>query len=304
MKAYQKQPARDVYQIITDLIVEKLESGFIPWHRPWSAYGPAVSYVSRKPYRGINALLMNFLPFEKPFYLTFRQVQELGGHIRKGCKSVPVIYWNYQFFEAKTGEKLSEQQARALPAKQVRKSVFLKYYNVFNIDQVEGVDFKIPALAIKPENQVLQSCEDIVSNMPQCPRIQHENPKRAFYSPLEDYVNIPSLEFFQSSEFFYSVLFHELTHATGHTSRLNRPEISEPIKMHSESYSKEELVAELGASFLCGQAGIQCERTVENSAAYIQGWLGRLGEDKQLIVEAAAKAQKAADFILGVDQPI
>ncbi len=297
-----KNSPKDIYQEITNLIIEKLEQGFIPWHRPWSAYGAAASYITKKPYRGVNALLMNMLNHEKPYYLTFKQAKELGGMVRKGSKSVPVLYWNFYFKHAETGKKLTEAVARKLPADKVKKLAFLREYNVFNIDQIDNIEFNFPEVVIKPENGIIESCESIVTGMPKAPAIKHDNAKRAFYVPSQDYVNMPDIKFFDSSEFYYDTLFHELVHSTGHQSRLSRPEITEHNSFGSENYSKEELVAELGGSFLCGHAGIQNDRTVENNAAYIQGWVKKLKNDNQLIIQATGKAQKAADYILNLER--
>lgn len=123
----------DVYQIITDLIIEKLESGTIPWKQPWNDYGPACNYLSKKPYRGINQLILNGL-HTKPFYLTFHQAVSLGGRINKGAKSIPVTYWNFINRHKETGKKLSDAEATSTPADLVVRSAFLKYYRVFNID--------------------------------------------------------------------------------------------------------------------------------------------------------------------------
>ncbi|WP_417591438.1 ArdC family protein [Owenweeksia hongkongensis] len=297
-----KNSSYDIYQNITDQIIEKLEQGFIPWHKPWSAYGAASSYITRKPYRGINALLMNMLPYEKPYYLTFKQAKDLGGTVRKGSKAVPVIFWNFVFLHADTKKKITEAEARKLPADQVLKSAYLKEYKVFNIDQIDNVEIDIPELILKPENEVLEACENIITGMSNAPAIKNSDAKRAFYTPSSDYVNIPDIKFFDSSEFYYDTLFHELIHSTGHQSRLNRPEITKMNSFGSKDYSKEELVAELGGSFLCGYTGIQNERTLENSTAYIQGWVKKLESDKRFIIEAAAKAQKAADYILNLDR--
>ena len=293
-----KHSSNDIYQNITNLIIEKLEQGFIPWHKPWSAYGAAASYITRKPYRGINALLINMLPYEKPYYLTFKQAKDLGGTIRKGSKAIPVIFWNFIFLHADTKKKITEAEARKLPAEKVLKSALLKEYKVFNIDQIDNIEIDIPEVILKPENEIITACEDIVTGMPNAPKIKHTDAKRAFYTPTRDFVNIPDMKFFDNSEFYYDTLFHELIHSTGHQSRLNRPEITELNSFGSKDYSKEELVAELGGSFLCGQAGIQSERTLENSTAYIQSWIKKLQNDKRFIIEAATKAQKAADFIL------
>jgi antirestriction protein ArdC len=167
----------------------------------------------------------------------------------------------------------------------------LRLYTVFNIEQCEGLGVKVPA-PVKNANEPIPACEGIVAAMPQCPRIKGDS--RAFYSPHEDFVGIPPKETFTKAEEYYCALFHELVHSTGHASRVKR-EMSG--RMGSESYSKEELVAEMGAAFLCGHAGIE-QATIENSAAYIANWLGRLKEDKKLVILAGAAAQKATDFIL------
>jgi antirestriction protein ArdC len=179
---------------------------------------------------------------------------------------------------------------------------FLRYYSVFNAVQCEGIESLVP----KPEgcrrdHNPIEAGERIVSAMPRRPEIK-PGLDRAFYSPAGDYVSIPSPGQFKGGEDYYSVLFHELTHATGHESRLNRKGVGstdgEWSAFGSTPYAKEELVAEMGAAFLCGQAGI-VERTIDNSAAYVKSWLARLKDDRRLVVQAAAQAQKAADFILG-----
>jgi antirestriction protein ArdC len=180
---------------------------------------------------------------------------------------------------------------------------FLRYYSVFNLAQCDGIpQDKIPVLdACKREHTAIAEAERIVAGMPKRPEIQNKW-QRAFYSPDADFVGMPQPELFRSGEDYYSVLFHELTHATGHESRLNRKGVSGSDGLWSAfgttPYASEELVAEMGAAFLCGQSGI-VERTIDNSAAYVQSWLQRLKDDRRLVVHAAAQAQKAADFILG-----
>jgi antirestriction protein ArdC len=169
----------------------------------------------------------------------------------------------------------------------------LRFFYVFNAAQIEGLS-EVPdpaplAVTTKPA--------EIVANMPQRPEIKLGFAK-AFYSPGADYVGMPNPERFTSEDEYFSALYHELCHATGAASRLNRPTITEANGFGSEAYSKEELIAEMGAAFLCGQAGI-AERTLNKSAAYLQNWLEALRNDRTLIVQAAAQAQKAADFILG-----
>jgi len=277
-----------VYKIITDQIIEKLEQGTIPWHMPWSADGPK-NLISDKPYRGINVFLLGSLGYMSPYWLTFKQAQSLGGHVNKGEKSVPVIFW-------KTYSKLETNDE----GKHEEKSRFvLRYYRVFNIEQCN-----LPAEEVPQEDPPAQTfdpipkAQSVVEAMPNAPELTHQS-QRACYSPLLDQVNMPRPESFDTPENYYSTLFHELTHSTGHESRLNRKGITGPVRFGSHSYSKEELIAEMGSAFLSGHCGIE-DRILDNSAAYINGWLGRLKNDPKLVVMAAAKAQKASDYIQGV----
>jgi antirestriction protein ArdC len=287
----------DVYQIITDLIIEKLESGTIPWKQPWSDYGPACNYLSKKPYRGINQLILAGL-HTKPFYLTFQQAVSLGGRVRKGAKSIPVTYWNFINRHKETGKKLSEAEAQSTPAEFLVKTAFLKYYRVFNVDDILDVVFDIPELQPGHDNYAIERCEAIIENMPNRPEIRHKE-NQAYYHPVYDYINMPPIEHFKTSELYYHVLNHELCHATGNAKRLNRFKSNETNPFNSKSsYTKEELVAEIGAAFLNNHAGILNDETLQDSTAYIQGWLKQLRNDKKFIIEASAKAQKAVDYIL------
>jgi len=286
--------ANTVYQIITERVIALLEQGTVPWQKPWSGAEQAPqNLISRKPYRGVNVFLLHAMAFESPFWLTFKQAQELGGHVRKGERACPVVFWKWLDLEREaTGD---DSKTKRIP--------FLRYYSVFNVAQCDGIPSeRIPALrATARQHEAIAQAERIVAEMPKCPTIQHGG-ARACYWPSFDRVDMPKAESFRSGEEYYSVLFHELTHATGHESRLARKGVSgsgdEWSAFGSTPYAKEELVAEMGAAFLCGQAGI-VERTIDNSAAYVGSWLQRLKDDVRLIVTAAAQAQKAADFILG-----
>jgi antirestriction protein ArdC len=286
---------KDVYQIITDLIIEKLESGTIPWKQPWSDYGPACNYLSKKPYRGINQLILAGL-HSKPFYLTFQQAVSLGGRIRKGAKSIPVTYWNFVYRHKETGKKLSEAEVKSTPIDLLVKTAFLKYYRVFNVDDILDVVFDIPELQPGQDNYTIELCDAIIENMPKKPEIRHKENK-AYYHPVYDYINMPPIEHFKTSELYYSIFHHELIHSVGHPKRLNRFEGNE-INAFNSNYSKEELVAEIGAAFLNSHAGILNNETLQDSTSYIQGWLKQLRNDKKFIIEASAKAQKAVDYIL------
>ena len=272
-----------VYEQITERIITLLAQGTVPWQKPWKARtGLPRNFVSQKPYRGINVFLLLAMSYESPFWLTFRQALQLGGAVRRGEKSCPVVFWKQTTIEDKeSGEP--------------QKIPLLRYYHVFNVAQCDGLKTGTGPVA-EPVNGILKP-DEIVAHMPQRPEIKH-GMARAFYSPHEDCVGLPVRERFDRAEGYYATLFHELVHATGHESRLNRVTLTEKAGFGSNPYCKEELIAEMGAAFLCGQAEI-AERTIDNSAAYLNGWLEQLRNDKTLIVQAAAQAQKAADFILG-----
>lgn len=278
-----QHPHRDAYELITERIVALLSQGTVPWRKPWNAHTRFPrNLLSKKPYRGVNVFLLMALNYESPFWLTFRQAMDLGGRVRKGEKACPVVFWKPVSVEdQETGE------TKEIP--------FLRVYHVFNSSQCEGLEGILPitdpaaATAAKPA--------EIIERMPHRPVIKHGMTK-AFYVPDEDYVGMPDRVRFDHETCYYSTLFHELAHSTGHASRLDRATLAAKAGFGSDPYCKEELIAEMGAAFLCGQADI-AETTLESSAAYIQGWLAQVNHDKTLIVQAASQAQKAADYILG-----
>ncbi|HEY5298597.1 MAG TPA: zincin-like metallopeptidase domain-containing protein [Verrucomicrobiae bacterium] len=273
-----------VYDQITERIIALLEKGTVPWRKPWkSEAGLPRNLVTKKPYRGINFVLLHAMHYESPYWLTFRQALELGGNVRKGEKACPVVFWKQLEREDKqTGE--------------TEKIPMMRFYSVFNVAQCDGLK-NIPAPVQTPLNAPTKP-EEIIAAMPMPPEIKHGMSK-AFYSPSADIVAMPDRAQFEKDAGYFATLFHELIHATGHAARLNRPTLTESAGFGSNPYCKEELIAEMGAAFICGQAGI-AESILENSAAYVQNWLEQLKNDKKLIVQAAAQAQKAADFILGV----
>jgi len=276
--------AMDVYQIITERIVTQLESGTIPWRRPWSAGRQPQNLVSKRAYRGVNVFLLGCQSFESPYWLTFKQAQELKGHVRKGQHATPVVFWKWF-------EREDDESGKVKPAP------LLRYYSVFNAEQCELPDGTVPDVepATAPVDPIEQ-CEAVVKSMPKRPEIRHGGDS-AFYRPATDSVTMPARNRFSWSAEYYSTLFHELAHATGHSTRLNRPGITELAAFGTPTYSKEELVAEMSAAFLCGHCRIE-QTTIPNSAAYIAGWLKQLQNDRRLVVHAGAAAQKAADFVL------
>jgi len=284
-----------VYELINNKIMELLQQGTVPWRKSWhAASNYPKNLVSKKEYRGINIFLLGCQQYSSPYWLTFKQCQEKGGHVRKGEKSTPVIFWKW--IDRKDADFSIDNTLLLNETTSNNKIPMLRYYNVFNIEQVEGITTPpAPETVANPFNPI-ERAEEIVAGMPLRPDIRHGG-NEACYSPMLDYVKLPEPSAFQSPEEYYSTAFHELTHSTGHASRVGRKGILEPSYFGSHEYSKEELVAEMGAAFLCGVAGIE-QRTIENSAAYIAGWLKALKNDKKLLVMAAAQAQHASDYIL------
>ncbi|UCE66767.1 MAG: DUF1738 domain-containing protein [Candidatus Zixiibacteriota bacterium] len=273
-------------EIITQRIIDKLESGTIPWHKPWAGGGIPKNLISKKEYRGINPFILGSAGYAYPYFLTFKQAKECGGHIRKGSKGLPVVFYKSIVKENPDNPEETEKYS------------VLRYYTVFNIEQTDGIDYasSITDIPVLSNFQALQEAESLIQNMPNKPKCQViEN--RAYYSPTKDIVNMPKRDMFESEPAYYSTYFHELTHSTGHESRLNRKTLKDLAAFSDHDYTKEELCAEMGAAMLCGNIGIE-NRTIDNSAAYIAGWLRALRSDKKFVIQAAAQAQKAVDYIL------
>jgi antirestriction protein ArdC len=278
-----------VYEIVTEKIIKQLESGVAPWHKPWTCQTPA-NLLTQKEYRGLNVFTLASQGFPSRFWLTYNQATKLGGRIRKGEKSSPVIFWNIG----------DEQETTAQDgAKATSRSFLLRYYSVFNLSQTEGIDIPASILQETRTNDPIETCEQIVTNMPVPPAFEQSD--KAWYSPTNDVVGMPARGLFHSSEEYYATEFHELAHSTGHAKRLHRENFDNPVSFGSESYSREELIAEMTSAMLCGIAGIE-QRILENSAAYLKTWIARLKSDSRLLVSAASQAQKAADFIQGKPQ--
>jgi antirestriction protein ArdC len=291
---------RDLYQEVTDRMIELLEQGVAPWRCTWSKYGAARNYATGHIYTGINAFLMNLTPHPIPYFMSFKQAKAKGGKIKKGAKANMVLFYKTLFKNEDEGF-ISGKQALALQGmgEEVQTIPMLKYYNVFNIEDVEGIEIDIPEVELK-EHERNESCENIIQNVQNAPEYVHQDANRAYYTPLSDKLNMPALGQFETAEDYYCTFFHELTHATGHKSRLNREGITKLKPFGSPSYSREELIAEMGASFIAAHVGINYDEITQNSAAYLQGWLSVLKADKKLIFKAAAEAQRAADYILSV----
>lgn len=297
MKTTNAKPTTEkanVYQLVTDRIMEALEAGVIPWRKTWKGGVHAMNWMTKRAYTGINALLTNLSPYEYPYFLTFKQANALGGKVKKGAKSIPVVFWK-KILKDQDGNIVADSEAGN--RNDLKEKYVLRYYRVFNIADVEDVDFVLPELPVS-EAKPSKVCEELVATMPNPPIIKVGNHEPC-YMPAQDSVFMPSLARFGEAEMYYSTLFHELIHATGHASRLNREAVVNTAKFGTITYSKEELTAEIGAAFLCRITGIELPETFENATAYIQSWLAKLEADKRFIFKAAAEAQKATKYILG-----
>lgn len=279
------------YETITERVLELLEAGTVPWHQPWASSEMRPRNLRGNVYRGVNAFMTGCQGYSDPRWLTYKQCEAAGGQVRKGEKSTPVMFWKFiekpgDADEAEAGEKTRGRR------------MFAKGYRVFNVEQCDGLELE-PIIRPAPRAvSPIQECERIVAGMPNRPDVVHAG-GRAFYRPSTDTVTFPPMSSFESGPAYYGTAFHELAHSTGHASRLNRKGLEEAAGFGSATYSREELVAEMTAAFLAGEAGISAV-TVEQTAAYIDGWRRALRADPSCVVMAGAQAQKAADYILDI----
>ena len=269
------------YEVIADRILAMLDEGVPPWRQPWVTRSPR-SWKG-DAYRGINALMLGLTGYEDPRWITYRQALKQGGHVLKGEKSMPVVFWNWID---------KEDEATG----QVAHRPFVRIYRVFNVQQCDGVD--LPSMAL-PDGEIepIQAANDVVAAYADGPAVRHGGASAAYSSRL-DVIRMPHRGDFDSADAYYATLFHELAHSTGHESRIGRRMETE---FGTHAYGREELVAEFGAAFLCARAGIDPAREAV-SAAYVESWIRTIGAGKRLVVEAAAAGQRAADHVLGEER--
>lgn len=274
-----------IYEIITNRIVEEIEkNNILPWQKEWSCKLP-MNYCSQRQYRGINLLLLPQTASNQ--FITWSQLSALRKKdgslkLKKGCIQHIVIFFN-------TFEDKPEEDG------QIEHKGYLKYYKVFAIEDVENLK---PMRVNNINNNPHEDTESLINSYLSKESISLNtiSGDKACYSPTLDRITIPQLQAFNSSNSYYQTLLHECIHSSGHAKRLNR--LSNDAFFGIKNYSKEELTAELGASFLCGQLGLETDKTINNSAAYIKSWLRVLKDDKRFIYHASAQAQRAVDYIL------
>ena len=296
MKNQNTTAKRDLFAEVTDRIIAALESGIIPWHKPWIGVTDcAISYATGKPYSLLNQILLE----EPGEYITFNACRKAGGHVKKGAKAKMVVFW--KMVPVKDTDKDGNVKLTADGLPMVKSVPILKYDQVFNLKDCEGVEPRNPEqelTEIEPIEAAEATLTDYVTRSGVT--LIHEKQNRAFYRPSTDMICLPLREQFEDPAEYYATAFHEATHSTGHPSRLNRlVTTGATAAFGGEDYSKEELVAEIGSATIMNRLGIETSGTFQNSAAYIQGWLKALRNDKKLIVSAAGKAEKAVALIFG-----
>ena len=301
---------KNVYELVADRIIEMVErEGILPWHKPWKVsskladdaiFGEARSWSNGRYYKGINQFILGFCGQ----WATAKQIFDNGGHIIKGVKATPVVFWSFMVKDEKTGKlrPFDEDKDRTED-----KIPFLRYINVFKIGRdttdIEEKEFSSKKDETKTEDKFNadEYAEEIISNYVSRETISFTNAinsNRAFYRPFTDEIVVPNKASFENESEYYSTTFHEITHSTGAKKRLNRDGITKMDGFGSEQYSKEELVAEMGAAMLLHITGLDIPTTFTNNAAYIKGWLKQIKEEPKILVFAASQAEKAVKFIL------
>lgn len=299
------------YAAITDAIIRALDRGIAPWRQPWhGGVAGRLPYnaVSGRRYRGLNVALLALTAIEQgygdPRWLTFNQAGDKGGNIKRGSKGVRIFFWKVESVRA-----VDDQGQPILDAdgnNKLTTRFMVRMYTVFNVQQTEGIAWPLLEPPPKSTFQPVESAERIAARYIERTglKVVYDREPRAYYRPSTDLLHMPTVELFDNTAGYYSTLFHELGHSSGHPARLKRRDVpDEPIVFGSPNYSKEELVAEFASAFLSAEVGLD---TIEPSAAYIKNWLSALQNDRAMAVFAAAAGQKASDYILGSteeDQP-
>lgn len=292
-KKTEAKPTREqICKQVTDTIIAKLKEGTVPWRKPWKVSagmdGLQYSLSTKKPYRGMNQILLGLSEYDCQWWATPKLVAKKGGTIRKGEQPTYVLFMQFPSVIDRNDPKL----------KRMITVPYLRFFEVYNLEQCEGID--IPVVEVPKDWDPIENAEKVLPAMPAAPLVKHSVEDRAYYMPALDYVHLPVRKAFHTPEGYYNTLFHELAHATGHTNRLNRKELMSVGKWGDILYSEEELTAEMTAAIVARSIGMQ--PNLDASAAYIKSWLRKLQDDPHMVIQAANKAQTAADWVLNQRQ--
>lgn len=273
---------RDIYQEITDKIVAALEKGVAPWVKPWASCGAPRNAVTGREYSGINLLLLGMAPYSSPLWLTYNQAKAVGGQVRKGEHGTAVVlYKPFAVKDAEAEGRGEEGKEKVIP--------LLRTFTVFNVEQIDGLPEKYTT---QQRPQLDSFTDNAAAEAFLSPARIELGKSRACFIPSADVIYMPAKTAFRSVADFYATALHELTHWTGHKNRLARDFSG---RFGDAAYAFEELIAELGAAFLCAHAGIDGQLQHES---YIASWLKVLKNDKRAIFAASAAARKAAEFVM------
>ncbi len=293
---------RDLFQDTTESMISLLGKGIIPWRKVWGAYGTPRNQSTLRSYAGINMILMSNTEHPIPYFMSFKQVKKLKGSVKKGAKAKHTLYSTLHL-KNEAGQIITKDEALALQSRELpfQTTIELEYSNVFNVDDITGIDFDFPKVEVIPKEQK-EECELLIQNIPNPPEVEPDGEHTSWYDATADTIHVPYFEQFDSLAIYYTVLFRYLIQSTGHEKRLARKGEFDVFK--KPTYSEEELIIDIGAAFLCAQVGIDYEASMnhlysEHLEADLNGWKQALKGDKFLLFSAAAQAQKAVNYVLG-----
>ena len=287
-----------VYDVVTDRFLAQLKEGIVPWQKPWiSIEGERVGGWSHKSGESYSIVNQMMLPTEGE-YITYKQIRDEGGSLKEGAEGYPICFWKNYVTEVKDPDTNTEEP-KSIPV--------LRYYTVYRVEDCDGIEPNFEPdpspLDGKSGIEKIEAAEELCKAYLKMSgvKLEHHLGDRACYMPAYDTVKLPLEKQFEDAGEYYSTLFHELTHSTGHRDRLNRLGAG-GRGMRSHAYSLEELVAEIGAASILYKLGIESESTIQNSNAYLKSWYDALSDNPRMIVKASSRAQKAVRYIYGDDK--
>lgn len=294
-----------IYKMVTDRIIDKLEEGVIAWRKPWRGVpgdGVPANLVSKRPYNGSNELLLGMMGYDQPWWLSLKQANDLGGTIRKGESPMPVVWWKRYERVLRDGEEARGRVITDDRGRKIAVGFMLRYFKVWNVEQVDGIEHRIPEY-VEPEEYAPHALDEVLADYCSVEGVRLLKPggDRAYYDLARDAIKLPPAAAFTAKlgehagrEARAATWAHECIHSTGVAKRLERDMSG---GMGSGDYSREELVAEFGAQMLCTRFGLSNDHLIDNAAAYIASWAERLAADPQLLMQAASRAQSAAEYV-------
>ena len=286
--------AADVKFLINERIVKSLSAGKIPWLKPWTENSPRNLFSGRE-YTGLNRLILGLSPYPLPFWATYRQYLAAGLQVMKGEHGQGIVY------AGRTVKIDTETNEGGEPEEHSKHIRFLKAFVVFNVSQTDYTEkgYKLPDIK---ENPPLLGCDAVIRDYTDRHNIRITAGDRAAYSPQTDMITCPDISRFTTSEHYYATMFHECVHSTG--PRLDRFKRTDPVCFGSDCYGREELIAEIGGAYLAALTGIDTTAIVLNQTAYLRNWIEAIKADADLVMYAAGRAEKAADFMIGESTPV